>query len=132
MVEGSPIINLVNLALLSAIRDGASDIHIEPDRRKTRIRYRIEGAMNAFETHDELFWNVVGTSWPVPIEQVDVSVEVPGASSSGIQIACFAGRPQSTAACYSATLAGQRAVDQDEIDVSHLVRREYRKGWKLA
>jgi len=31
MVEGSPIINLVNLVVLSAIRDGASDIHVEPD-----------------------------------------------------------------------------------------------------
>jgi len=45
MVEGSPIINLVNLAVLSAIRDGASDIHIEPDRKKTRIRYRIDGIL---------------------------------------------------------------------------------------
>jgi type IV pilus assembly protein PilB len=45
MVEGSPIINLVNLALLSAIRDGASDIHIEPDRKKTRVRYRIDGVL---------------------------------------------------------------------------------------
>ncbi|MHC4441814.1 MAG: GspE/PulE family protein [Planctomycetota bacterium] len=45
MVEGSPIINLVNLAMLSAIRDGASDIHIEPDRKKTRIRYRIDGVL---------------------------------------------------------------------------------------
>jgi type IV pilus assembly protein PilB len=45
MVEGSPVINLVNLALLSAIRDGASDIHVEPDRRKTRIRYRIDGVL---------------------------------------------------------------------------------------
>ncbi len=45
MVEGSPVINLVNLVLLSAIRDGASDIHIEPDRKKTRIRYRIDGVL---------------------------------------------------------------------------------------
>ncbi|HOB76321.1 MAG TPA: ATPase, T2SS/T4P/T4SS family [Phycisphaerae bacterium] len=45
MVEGSPIVNLVNLALLSAVRDGASDIHIEPDRKKTRIRYRIDGVL---------------------------------------------------------------------------------------
>ncbi len=45
MIEGSPVINLVNLALLSAIRDGASDIHVEPDRKKTRIRYRIDGVL---------------------------------------------------------------------------------------
>lgn len=45
MVEGSPIVNLVNLVILSAIRDGASDIHIEPDRKRTRIRYRIDGVL---------------------------------------------------------------------------------------
>ncbi len=45
MVEGSPIINLVNVALLSAVKDGASDIHIEPDKTGTRIRYRIDGSL---------------------------------------------------------------------------------------
>ena len=43
MVEGSPIINLVNLAIMTAIRDGASDIHVEPGKQATRIRYRIDG-----------------------------------------------------------------------------------------
>jgi len=45
MVEGSPIVNLVNMALLTAIKDGASDIHIEPDKKGTRIRYRIDGLL---------------------------------------------------------------------------------------
>jgi len=45
MVEGSPIINLVNLAILTALRAGASDIHIEPDRDATHIRYRIDGQL---------------------------------------------------------------------------------------
>ena len=45
MVTGSPIINLVNVALMTAIRDRASDIHIEPDKRGTRVRYRIDGLL---------------------------------------------------------------------------------------
>ena len=45
MVAGSPIINLVNVALLTAVRDKSSDIHIEPDRKGTRIRYRIDGVL---------------------------------------------------------------------------------------
>ncbi|MEM1356156.1 MAG: ATPase, T2SS/T4P/T4SS family [Planctomycetota bacterium] len=45
LVEGSPIVNLVNVALLQAVKDGASDIHIEPDRKGTRIRYRIDGVI---------------------------------------------------------------------------------------
>jgi type IV pilus assembly protein PilB len=43
MIEGSPIVNLVNLAIITALRAGASDIHIEPDRDATHIRYRIDG-----------------------------------------------------------------------------------------
>lgn len=45
MVDGSPIVNLVNLAILTALRAGASDIHIEPDRDATHIRYRIDGEL---------------------------------------------------------------------------------------
>jgi type IV pilus assembly protein PilB len=45
MIAGSPIVNLVNVMLLTAVRDGASDIHIEPDKKGTRIRYRIDGVL---------------------------------------------------------------------------------------
>lgn len=43
--EGSPIINLVNTIILRAIRDKASDIHIEPDKNKLRVRYRVDGIL---------------------------------------------------------------------------------------
>ena len=45
MVAGSPIINLVNVALTTAVRHKASDIHIEPERNGTRIRYRVDGML---------------------------------------------------------------------------------------
>jgi type IV pilus assembly protein PilB len=45
IVAGSPIVNLVNIALLTAVKDHASDIHIEPDRKGTRVRYRIDGVL---------------------------------------------------------------------------------------
>ncbi len=45
MVEGSPIVNLVNLAILTAMRAGASDVHIEPDRDATHIRFRVDGRL---------------------------------------------------------------------------------------
>ncbi len=43
--SGSPVVNLVNLAFLRAVGDKASDIHIEPDKKGTRIRYRINGVL---------------------------------------------------------------------------------------
>jgi len=48
--EGARIINLVNLILLNAIKEGASDIHVEPDAQKTRVRYRIDGALQEVMT----------------------------------------------------------------------------------
>jgi len=45
MVEGSPIVNLVNIALLTAVRDKASDIHIEPSKQGTLVRYRVDGML---------------------------------------------------------------------------------------
>ena len=45
MADGSPVINLVNSILLRAIRDGASDIHMEPQRGKFRVRVRIDGIL---------------------------------------------------------------------------------------
>ncbi len=41
----TPVIKLVNLLLSKAIRDKASDIHIEPEESRMRIRYRISGVM---------------------------------------------------------------------------------------
>jgi type IV pilus assembly protein PilB len=45
LVDGSPIINLVNYLLMQAIRAGASDIHIEPSRKFTIVRFRVDGQM---------------------------------------------------------------------------------------
>jgi type IV pilus assembly protein PilB len=42
---GSPIIKLVNSLIQRAVREGASDVHIEPFRDKSRIRYRIDGVL---------------------------------------------------------------------------------------
>ncbi len=41
----SPVIKLVNYLLYHAVREGASDIHIEPDEKKTRVRYRVDGRL---------------------------------------------------------------------------------------
>jgi type IV pilus assembly protein PilB len=45
MAEGSPVINLTNMILLKAIRDGASDIHLEPQPGKFKIRARVDGVL---------------------------------------------------------------------------------------
>lgn len=41
----SPIIRLVNYVLYNAVKEGASDIHIEPADRCLRVRYRVDGRL---------------------------------------------------------------------------------------
>ncbi len=43
--EEAPVIKLANLILVQAIKDRASDIHIEPFEKMVRLRYRIDGAL---------------------------------------------------------------------------------------
>ncbi|MBX2811191.1 MAG: type IV-A pilus assembly ATPase PilB [Myxococcales bacterium] len=43
--EDAPVVKLVNLILVDAIKKGASDIHIEPYEKDFRVRYRIDGVM---------------------------------------------------------------------------------------
>ncbi|MDB6025636.1 MAG: type pilus assembly ATPase PilB [Verrucomicrobiales bacterium] len=43
--EEAPVIKLANLILVQAIKDRASDIHIEPFEKVVRLRYRVDGAL---------------------------------------------------------------------------------------
>jgi type IV pilus assembly protein PilB len=41
----SPVVKLVNYLLYNAVRENASDIHVEPEDKKLRVRYRVDGRL---------------------------------------------------------------------------------------
>jgi type IV pilus assembly protein PilB len=41
----SPVIRYVNFIIQNAVKEGASDIHIEPGEKKVKVRFRIDGAL---------------------------------------------------------------------------------------
>jgi type IV pilus assembly protein PilB len=43
--EEAPVVRLVNLILVDAIKRGASDIHVEPYEKEFRVRYRVDGVL---------------------------------------------------------------------------------------
>ena len=43
--EEAPVIKLANLIVLQAIKDRASDVHLEPFERVMRLRYRVDGSL---------------------------------------------------------------------------------------
>lgn len=53
--EEAPVVKLVNSIILEAVRDEASDIHIEPDEKLLRIRYRVDGILHEMMTPPRQF-----------------------------------------------------------------------------
>jgi len=53
------------------------------------IEYRVQKALNAFETHDELYWDITGEGWQIPI--LKSSTQITSDFASIDQIDCFTG-----------------------------------------
>jgi Predicted membrane protein (DUF2207) N-terminal domain len=92
---------------------GVTRIRIgDPDQEITgehvyEIRYRVEGALNAFDDHLELYWNAIGDGWDVGIDRAAVFVHAPAEVQ---RVACFGGATGSTDPCSSARSDGTDAI----------------------
>ena len=83
------------------IRIGDADILVS-GRKTYIINYDVERALNSFENHDELYWNVTGNGWNVPIENVETIIELPTSSPiMDSQVTCYAGDYGSKDTCTS-------------------------------
>lgn len=93
LVEGSP---------LTRVKIGDPDTTITGTHTYV-IEYRMRGVVNHFEDHDELYWNVVGNGWGVPIADVEVAVRGP---ASAVDVMCFAGPTGARSPCTNAGVVG--------------------------
>ncbi len=59
VVEDAPIVRYVNLLILQALNERASDIHIEPTPKRLRIRFRIDGVMHDATSASQSIHNAV-------------------------------------------------------------------------
>lgn len=59
VVEDAPIVRYVNLLILQALNERASDIHIEPTPKRLRIRFRIDGVMHEATSASSSITNAV-------------------------------------------------------------------------
>ncbi len=57
--DASPVVKLVNLIIYKGIRDRASDIHIEPQEKRIRVRYRLDGVLTEAFTPPKKMLNAV-------------------------------------------------------------------------
>jgi uncharacterized membrane protein len=87
------------------IRVGDPDVEIS-GRHTYTLTYRVEGALNGFPDHDELYWNAIGDEWQAAIEHARVTVTAPASIQ---RVRCFQGYQGSTEPCARATSDGSEA-----------------------
>lgn len=54
------------------------------------LKYLVRNGLKFFEDHDELYWNVTGDEWDVPIEQASVRIVLPP-QATGVRAQAFTG-----------------------------------------
>jgi type IV pilus assembly protein PilB len=58
-VNDAPVIKLVNAIISEAIKDHASDIHVEPYEKQLRLRYRVDGVLSERPSPPKRFQNAI-------------------------------------------------------------------------
>ena len=60
------------------------------------ILYTVSGGITYFSDHDELYWQVTGTEWIIPIDQVSVTVTLPDSvDEKNVRMTCYTGSASS-------------------------------------
>src|SRR6266436_2520178 len=113
----------LGVSLRSAQDDGGRNLRTETSRQGAYIKYKvwIPGAADAdrtlvlryhatnglrfFDEHDELYWNVTGDEWEVPIRAATAEIDLP-AGAAGLRAIAFNGMYGSTARDARVTIDG--------------------------
>ena len=59
--------------------------------RSVIISYKVTNAVRWFDDHDELYWNVTGNDWPVPIDSAAASITFPANAAGNLRAQAFTG-----------------------------------------
>jgi hypothetical protein len=78
------------------------------DTTKTvQISYRVRRGLLAFDNHDELYWNVTGDEWEVPIREAEATVTLPpGLPMRGVHTVAYTGPRSAAGTDYEAGVDG--------------------------
>jgi hypothetical protein len=85
------------------IKIGSADETIDGTEATYEITYEVRGALRHFDDHSELYWDATGSDWAAPIDNVNVTVNVPQGVT---KVECFVGRVGSNDNCPSSSVSG--------------------------
>jgi len=87
---------------------GSANRFVEHGRQEYVIRYRTDRQLGYFERHDELYWNVTGNGWDLPIDRARAVVRLPAGVPSGeITLEAYTGHQGSTEQSFAAGVDGR-------------------------
>jgi uncharacterized membrane protein len=92
--------------------------------RTVKLRYRVSNGLRFFDEHDELYWNVTGDEWDVPIESASAHVRLPP-GASGVRATAFRG-------AYGSTEQSGVSVEPDGVHVQTARGLGMREGLTLV
>ncbi|NRD22713.1 DUF2207 domain-containing protein [Winogradskyella litoriviva] len=88
---------------------GDKDVFLSEGEYNYTITYSMSGQIRFFENYDELYWNVNGFGWALPIGQVSSTITLPH-NGNIIQQACYTGRYGSNSSNCSATPLSEQSI----------------------
>ena len=92
--------------------------------RTVKLRYRVSNGLRFFDEHDELYWNMTGDEWEVPIESASALVRLP-TGASGVRATAFRG-------AYGSTEQSNVSVESDGVRVQTARGLGMREGLTLV
>ncbi len=87
------------------VRIGRADRMLETGRHVYAITYRTTRQLGFFDKYDELYWNVTGNGWGLPIDSATATVRLP-AGAPVVQDAAYTGRAGERGTDFQATTEG--------------------------
>jgi uncharacterized membrane protein YgcG len=82
---------------------GSPNRLVEHGPHEYRIRYRTDRQVGYFSSHDELYWNVTGNGWDLPIERAGAVVRLPAGVPMGeVTLEAYTGHQGSSEQRYTA------------------------------
>lgn len=78
-----------------AIYAGQKNVFLQPGRYSYTLIYKTTRQLGFFSDHDELYWNVTGNGWRLPMDQVRCEVQLPG-DAKALDVVSYEGPQGST------------------------------------
>ena len=90
---------------------GRSDRMLEPGVHEYQLTFRTNRQLGFFATHDELYFNAIGTGWVFPIDRAEVTVLLPFSLPEGeVEVGSYSGGYGSKGSYASGDVVGDRRV----------------------